>query len=949
MVLRFFKWTFKVTLFVTFALSVVFAVFVHLTSPFSDLPDHTFLKKYYPSVSSRVFLQDGTKLAEYSCEKRYFIPIDKIPAGLINAFVAAEDKHFFQHMGVDFSGIVRSIIKNIENIGTGKRPQGASTITQQVARIFLIKTNKISYVRKLKEAILSYRIESTLSKRQILELYLNQVYMGIGTYGVAAAAKAYFNKSLNELSIAECSYLASLAKGANNYHPVKHKAKALQRRNWVIRRQLEDGYISESEARAAIQEDLVMAKDTELQYDVHAEYFAEEIRKYLIQKFPMDSLNREGLVIRATLEPKFQKCAYEALRNGLEEVDRRFGWRGPIGHINIHSPRPDVVAVLQRAVKPKGGEEFLAAVVTSCSSRSISILTELNELGRVSAGDVEWVGKRITSGDVVLVKKIKDASKNSNKSQNKGVDSASNAVSTFAIKQVPKVQGAIIVIEVNTGRILAMQGGYSFSGSEFNRAIQAVRQCGSAFKPFVYLTALENGFTPNTVIDSSSVEVDMGEAGGIWRPKNYRNVEIDKITLRRALERSVNTATVRLAQEVGLKQIAKIAEQFGIFNKMPQMLSYALGAGETTLLRLTTAYAMLGNGGKRITPTLVDYVLDRNGHVLYKNDHRIVDNSVRYDAELPPKLNDDREQILDARSVYQMTSLLEGVVQRGSAASARSLGLPIAGKTGTSNSSRDTWFIGYTPDIAVGVFVGFDDQMRNLGKKANGSNTALPIFLEFVQKSKKYITPTPFRIPKGIKLRRIDLETGGIPGDVPGTTIMEAFKEEDEEGNAANIAFNSIGNALEGSSSSDTSSIGGGEEKEEEKEVARGGEGDEAFVEKLETRNNEKGENDGKEWEKEQGEGGSTYDKEEVSQASDAKANDIIGAASIKSEKLTTLAPIIPVISEPLDTDGTNNEGNKDLQHSNGNSLSKSQYSSKENGNKENKSNLIVTPFSGIY
>lgn len=900
MLLSFLKWVFKVTLFVTFVSSVAFAIFIHLTSPFSDLPDHTSLKRYSPSVSSRVFLQDGTKLAEYSCEKRYFIPIDKVPAGLINAFVAAEDKHFFQHMGVDFLGIARSIIRNIENIGTGKRPQGASTITQQVARIFLIKTNKISYIRKIKEAILSYRIESTLSKRQILELYLNQVYMGLGTYGVAAAAKTYFNKSLNELSIAECSYLASLVKGANNYHPVKHKARALKRRNWVIRRQLEDGYISEAEARAAIQEDLVMAPDLEAQQNAHAEYFAEEIRKYLMEKFPSDSLNKEGMIIRATLDPKFQKCAYEALHKGLEDVDRRFGWRGAVGHINIHATRPEVIAVLRNARKPKGGEEFVAAVVTDCSSRSMSVLTEHNELGRVAAGDVAWIGKKIAPGDVVLVEKIKDASKDQKDPKNqKGSDKANGvAVSTFAIKQIPAVQGAIIVIEVNTGRILAMQGGYSFSGSEFNRATQAMRQSGSAFKPFVYLAALENGFTPNTIIDSSSVEIDMGEgAGGIWKPKNYGNAEIEKITLRRALERSVNTATVRLAQEVGLKKIAKVAEQFGIFDKMPHMLSYALGAGETTLLRLTTAYAMLANGGKRITPTLVDYVLDRNGRVLYKNDRRMVDNSVRWDAELPPKLNDDRPQILDERSVYQMTSLLEGVVQRGSAFTARSLNLPIAGKTGTSNSSRDAWFIGYTPDIAVGVFVGFDDQTRNLGQKANGGNTALPIFISFINKAKKYIIPTPFRVPRGIKLRRIDIETGGMPGDTPGTTMMEAFKEEDEE-RGANLALNV---ALR--------EDGGDQQSVMSAAVSEN------------TDNTDNRDNAGEE----------ERDIPSISGGEDGSGSD---GSSSSAENVSSSAPIVPVISEPVEEGGADEEGRQHYYH-------------KDDIKKD--SNSITTPFSGIY
>lgn len=763
-IIRFFKCMF-VLVFAVCILGTAILGLDYISSLIADLPDYTSLKKYMPDVSTRVFLQDGRKLAEYSYEKRYFVPIDKVPQKVINAFVAAEDKHFFQHMGVDWQGIMRSALKNLENLGRGKRPQGASTITQQVARIFLIKTNEISYVRKLKEAILAYKIETSLSKRQILELYLNQVYMGLGAYGVAAAAKTYFNKTLDELTIAECSYLASLVKGANNYHPVKHKKKAITRRNWVINRQLEDGYISKAEAITAVQKDLVMSNEET--NDVKADYFAEEMRKHLMDKFPSDNLNKEGLVVRATLDTRLQQCAYSALKKGLEEVDRRFGWRGALCNINIQGFRDKLIAQLKEIPTPKGGEKFQKAVVYSTSDGKIGVLTDQNETGRLSNSDSQWIRKKIRRGDVILVEKDNRLTK--------------STTPIFNLKQIPHVQGAIVAIEVETGRILAMQGGYSFSMSEFNRATQAMRQCGSAFKPFVYLAGLENGFAPNTVIDASAVEVDLGESRGVWKPRNYHGMEIDKITMRRALERSINTATVRIAQETGLDKVAKVAELFGIFEKMPELLSYALGAGETTLLKLTTAYAMLANGGKRITPTMIDYVLDRNGNILYKNDNRIVDNNIGYDAKLPPKLNDNREQILDERSVYQITSLLEGVVQRGSGASARFLNFPLAGKTGTSNESRDTWFVGYTPDIAVGVFVGFDDHSKSLGKNANGTNTALPIFISFMSVARKFLTPTPFRVPKGIKLRKIDIETGGAPTGAPGSSMIEAFKDEDDE------------------------------------------------------------------------------------------------------------------------------------------------------------------------
>ncbi len=734
----------------------------------SDLPNHNSLKQYSPLLSSRVFLQDGSKLCEYSGEKRYFIPIELIPDKVVNSFIAVEDKNFYNHRGIDFFGIARSIVNNLKQIGSGRRPQGASTITQQIARIFLIKTNEVSYIRKLKEAILAYRIEQALTKQQILELYLNQIYLGLGTYGVATAAKTYFDKTLEELTIGECAYLASLAKGANNYHPIKHKTRALTRRNWAISRLLINGFISQEEHDAAVKEDLVMVLQNSKSKT--AEYFSEEIRKYLISKYPFASLNKEGIIVRATLNPKLQKCAYDALRHGLETVDRnRFSWRGPIININVSCPQNAILKNLHEIKLPKSGEIFEKAVLLNKSGK---ILLENNYFGKISPKDMNWA-KTIQIGDVVLVKKQKNY---------------------YLIKQQPKVQGAIVVIDVHNGRILAMQGGYSFAQSEFNRATQAKRQIGSSFKPFVYLAGLENGFAPNTMLDASPIEIDLGEEYGVWKPKNYKGIILDKITLRQAIERSVNTATIRIAKEVGMNKIAKIAEEFGLFDRMPRYFSYAIGAGETTLLNLTTAYAMLANGGKKISPTMIDYILDKNGKAIFKSDERVAqhDETISFNRDIqnedneqndeveeyPPKLNDIRPQLLNEQSIYQITSLLEGVMQRGSGASARFLNFPMAGKTGTSNDSRDAWFIGYTPDIAVGVFVGFDDHTKSLGKTASGSNTALPIFIDFMTHAKKHLTPKPFRIPKGIKLRKIDAKTGGIPrGD---ETITEAFKQDED-------------------------------------------------------------------------------------------------------------------------------------------------------------------------
>ncbi|MDR0631829.1 MAG: PBP1A family penicillin-binding protein [Holosporaceae bacterium] len=745
----------------------VSAIFFVLYFFSAELPNHHSLRGYSPDLSSRVFLRDGSKLCEYASEKRYFIPIDKIPQRLINAFLSVEDKHFFEHSGIDFYSIARSAANNLTNLGRGKRPQGASTITQQVARIFLIKNNDVSYLRKIKEAILSYRIENSLSKMQILELYLNQIYLGHGSYGVAAAAQAYFDKALDELTISECSYLAALAKGAGNYHPTKHHDRAVARRNWAIGRQFEDGRITWEEMDAALKEELKTIDP--VNFTAATEYFSEEIRKFLIEKFPFKSLNKEGLLIRTTLDTKLQQCAYDALRKGIEEIDRRFGWRGPSAEIDMQKSRSEILEELKKVPVPKGMEEFSRAVVSSDENKNLAIITEKNEIRQLLNTDMKWA-KKLKSGDVLFVSRITTG-------KNKG---------QFTIKQLPRVQGGIIIIEVNSGRILAMQGGYSFSQSEFNRATQAMRQIGSAFKPFVYLAGLENGFAPNSIIDASPVEIDLGEKLGIWKPRNYHGAVLDKITFRQAIERSVNTATLRIAQEVGIEKIAHMAERFGIFESMPKLLSYALGAGETTLLKLTTAYAMLANGGKRIVPTMVEYIQDKRGMVIYRMDERKVDH-LGYDVELPPKLNDNRPQVIGEQSVYQLTSLLEGVMQRGSGASANFLNFPMAGKTGTSNESRDTWFVGYTPDIAVGIFIGFDDHSKTLGKNANGTNTALPVFINFMTEAKKYLIPKPFKVPRGIKLRKIDAETGGVPSENSRNTIVEAFKEAEEHSEEQNL------------------------------------------------------------------------------------------------------------------------------------------------------------------
>lgn len=745
------------------------------------LPDHNELRSYKPSISSRVFLQDGTKLCEYSVEKRYFVNINRMPRRLITAFISAEDKTFFEHIGIDVFGIARSMLINIGNIGTNRRPQGASTITQQVARMFLIKNSEISYLRKIKEMILSFRIESALSKNQILELYLNQVYTGLGTYGVAAAAKLYFGKRIEDLTIAQCAYIASLAKGANNYHPIKNKDKAIIRRNWVIRRQLEDKYITKEEAEKAVREDLIVVPHEKT---VYAEYFSEEIRKELIEKYPFDSLNREGLIIKATLDPKLQDIAYNQLRSGLEKFDRNLGYR-PIDTIEISGKEHSEISYILSQMQLKDDDvDLLKAAIISVSKEKASVnkailLTEDGDIGELIKEDLKWAGKKMKIGDVVFVEQVDQVDKNDkNSTRNK------NKYDQYKINQLPEVQGGIVVIENATGRILAMQGGYSFKQSKFNRATQAMRQVGSVFKPFVYMAALENGFSPNTIINASDVEIDLGPKIGIWKPKNYRNTCIDKVTIRQALEKSINTATVRVAQEIGLKKIAKISEQFGIFDQMPELFSYALGAGETTLLKMTLAYAMIANGGKKVSPIMIDYISDKDGKTIFKVDERQFDEEVPFDAKLPPILTDTRIQLIDPCTVYQMTSILEGLIKRRGGDLYNTLNITVAGKTGTSNLSKDAWFIGYTPDITVGVFVGFDDHTRSLGgANAIGFHIAFPVFLGFMTEAKRYFAVKPFKVPHGIKLRKIDINTGADPKQVGSCSeiITEAFKDSDEE------------------------------------------------------------------------------------------------------------------------------------------------------------------------
>lgn len=721
------------------------------------LPDHHALEKYNPSVSSTVFLQDGSLLKEFALEKRSFLDIAHIPDMLKNAFLAAEDKNFYLHIGVDPLGIIRSLFNNFVNIGTSKRPQGASTITQQIARIFLIGNNDVKYERKIKEAILAFRIENTLSKQKILELYLNQIYLGAGSYGVVSAAHCYFGKSVNDLSIEECATLAALAKGASHYSPVLHPDRAISRRNWVLKRMLDASFISRDEYEQAVKSELGLCI---AQSDNRADYYAEEVRKEVISKCNIGSINKDGLVIRVPLNINLQKAAEQALKEGLEQIDRSYGWRGPIGYITSLD-KNTMIAELKKVHCPVGGEGFDLAVLVKDKNK-ISALLDDGKVYGVSERDISWISskKPVSIGWVVLCKKV---SKN-----------------LISIKQIPEVQGAIVAMCPHTGRVLAMHGGYSYAISKFNRVTQAYRQPGSVFKPIVYLTALNSGYSPASVIDGSPISIQVGNS--LWEPHNYNDEIVGHVTLRTGIVRSLNTPTVRLAQNIGISNISLMSEKLGIYERAPRLWSIVLGAVETSLLRLVNAYSIIANGGKRVSPVLIDQIQDKTGKTIYRGnviDTKYID-MIGYESEYPPVFNLGNKQVLDERSTYQLISMLMGSVQSGTSRRANVLNIPLAGKTGTSNDSRDNWFIGFTPNLVVGVLVCFDDMSRSLGKKATGASNALPIFVNFMKLAKLNEKKVPFKVPDGITFKYVNKNTGNKCKMNDEYAILEAFKIEDQ-------------------------------------------------------------------------------------------------------------------------------------------------------------------------
>ena len=734
-----------------------------------NLPDYTQLKNYKPSIMTRVHNSSGELIKEYSNEYRVFIPIDAVPDIVKSAFIAAEDKNFYNHIGVDPLGITRALINNIKNIFSDRRPQGASTITQQVAKNFLL-SDELSLTRKIKEAILAIKIETTFSKNRILELYLNQIYLGSGTYGIAAAANKYFKKSLQQISIDEAAYLAALPKAPSNYHPLNNYEMAIARRNWVLNKMFSNKFINETELKSSISKKLETSIGNRNKKYL-SDYYSEEVRRKIIDIFGEYELYNGGLSIRTSLESDLQFIATTSLQKGLMAYDKRHGYRGPIDNISQNNWH-DIITVNKH--KPT---LFEYARVIEINPDQLVIENKNQKQNSLNIEDHNWLRKYINNNYVG--KKIKDF--NEIFKVNDIILTSVDTDGNYLIEQLPKINGAVIVMDPFTGRVLAMSGGFDFKLSSFNRAVQAKRQPGSAFKPFVYLAALENGFQPNTMILDAPFVIDQGERLGKWKPENYGKKFYGPSPLRKGIENSRNLMTIRVAQYLGMDKVSEIANRSEILDDMPSILSMALGAGETTLIKITKAYASFVNGGKKINPIFIDRVQDRRGSTIYRADLGICNNCLMSYSKTnaKPIIIDKKETIISEPHAFQITSMLKGAVDRGTGKKTRFKNIEVAGKTGTTNNNTDAWFIGYTSDLIVGVYTGFDKPL-SLGKKETGSSVAVPIFREIIKEYLNTNKSLPFRVPEGIELIKTDLDTGKIIINNSNNTIYEAFGKNDK-------------------------------------------------------------------------------------------------------------------------------------------------------------------------
>jgi penicillin-binding protein 1A len=771
-VLRFFGFLFSAGFIVFLIGSGVLALgYKHFSH---DLPEHAQLAEYEPPVMSRVHAADGSLVSEYARERRLYLPIAVIPDQLKAAFLSAEDKNFYRHSGIDPEGIARAVVSNVAS--GGRRTQGASTITQQVAKNFLLSAEQ-TYDRKIREALIAIRMEAAFTKDKILELYLNEIFLGTLTpgrnlHGVAAAALDYFDKSVHELTLAEAAYLAALPKAPNNYHPFRFEGAAVGRRNWVIDRMLDNGYITAEEAQAAKAEPLVVNPRQVSPNSLAAGFFAEEVRREITNYYGEEKLYEGGLSVRTTLDPKMQAMARKALVDGLVRYDETRGsWRGPVERIDIASEEWGAAVAKVRALGDV--QPWRLAVVLEVGQNEARIglqpgrraggtIEEDRTTGVIRADGVRWTNRAVSAalnvGDVIYVE-------------------PQGASGEYRLRQIPEVSGGLVAMDPHTGRVHAVVGGFSFDQSEFNRATQALRQPGSSYKPFVYATALDNGYTPSSVVLDGPITIE-NPGSAPWTPSNYDGRYAGPRTLRYGIETSKNLMTVRLAQDVGMPLIAEYSRRFGVYDDMLPVLSMSLGAGETTVLRMTSAYSMFVNGGRRIRPTMIDRIQDRTGKTIFQHDRReCADCTVdAWRGQGEPEIIDEREQVLDPLTAYQITSMLEGVVERGTAQGIKAVGKPLAGKTGTTNEAKDVWFVGFSPDLAVGVYIGFD-QPRSLGARVTAGQYAAPIFRDFMEMALADQPPTPFRVPPGLKLIRISASTGLRAGSGESSgTILEAFK-----------------------------------------------------------------------------------------------------------------------------------------------------------------------------
>ncbi len=753
-----------------------------------DLPDYRQLANYEPSVVTRIHAGDGSLLTEFAREQRLFVPIEAVPEQLIQAFLAAEDKNFYEHSGLDYMGMIRGNIRNIWNVVQGRPLQGGSTITQQTARNFLLTLDQ-RLDRKIKEMILTLRIERAFSKDRILELYLNEIYFGNRSYGVAAAALNYFNKSLNELTVDEMAFLAALPKAPNNYHPVRHRDRAMGRRNWVLSRMLILDFIDEATYETASKREIVMRqRDGDARFE--AGYFAEEVRRRVGRMYGTKVLYEGGLSVRTSLEPRLQALAEKTLRDGLIAYDRRHGWRGPLGRLDVDDVWQQRLAAIKT---PLGVPSWSHAVVHEVRAEGAIVGLKSGTFGFIPFAEVEWarawrtgerlgpkvkdIGEVLSMGDVIAVEPLSNSELIALENFYDAQGSEVTLFQQFGLRQIPEIQGALVAMDPHTGRTLAMAGGYDYDASEYNRATQAERQPGSAFKPFVYAAGLDRDFTPSSLVLDAPFVIDQGEGLGKWKPKNSSDKFYGPSTLRLGIEKSRNLMTVRLAQHLGMSTVMDYAKRFGLDDNMEPTLAASLGAGEVSLLKLTAAYGMIVNGGRKIQPALIDRIQDRRGRTIFKHDERVCgacELSWAANSNEPP-IPDDREQILDPMTAYQLVSMMQGVVENGTGRKIRVIGKPLAGKTGTTNDEYDAWFVGFSPDLVVGVFTGFD-RPRSLGRGEEGSSVAVPVFRDFMKEALKGQPGVPFRTPSGIRLVRVNAETGApaSPGDA--RVILEAFK-----------------------------------------------------------------------------------------------------------------------------------------------------------------------------